>query len=72
MPTYLEWDFDNPQHKQRRQPPPVDGEVPELEPTSLWLRIQGGSSNSVLPVIAALKFLSPAVLRSRTALLVLA
>jgi hypothetical protein len=33
--------------------------------------MRGGLSNSVLPVIAALKFLSPAVLRSRTALLVL-
>ena len=33
---------------------------------------QGGLSSSVLPGIAALKFLSPAVLRSRTALLVLA
>jgi hypothetical protein len=35
MPKYLEWDFDNPKHRQRRrpQPPPIDGEVLEPEPT---------------------------------------
>jgi hypothetical protein len=31
---YLEWDIDNPKHRQRRprQPPPLDGEVLEPEP----------------------------------------
>ena len=38
MPKYLEWDFDNPKHRQRRrQPLPLEGEVlgpePEPEPT---------------------------------------
>jgi hypothetical protein len=34
MPKYLEWDFDNPKHRQRRRrpPPPMD-EVLEPEPT---------------------------------------
>jgi hypothetical protein len=36
MPQYLEWDIDNPKHRQRRRrpPPPVlEGEVLEPEPT---------------------------------------
>ena len=41
---YLEWDFDNPKHKQRRrrQPLPLEGEVlgPELEVEPASSRIQ--------------------------------
>jgi hypothetical protein len=35
MSKYLEWDFDNPKHRQRRRraPPPLDGEVLQPEPS---------------------------------------
>jgi hypothetical protein len=35
MPKYLEWDYDNPKHRQRRRrPPPIlEGEILEPEPS---------------------------------------
>jgi hypothetical protein len=41
-PKYLEWDYDNPKHRQRRRrpPPPLDGEVLEPEEPSPRIRVE--------------------------------
>jgi hypothetical protein len=73
MPKYLEWDYDNPKHRQRRSPPILEGEIltPEEEPTPrIRIKVTHRYSlrrqhNTIPPwliallIIAALMWVSP-------------
>jgi hypothetical protein len=73
MPKYLEWDFDNPKHKQRRrrQSPPLVGEILEPEPAprirvEVMHRAYQPRQRSTVPrwlivlfIIAALMWMAP-------------
>jgi hypothetical protein len=83
MAKYLEWDFDNPKHRQRRrrQPLPLEGEVlgPEVEPTPR-IRVEvvqhhqsrQGPTPQRLVIVAAMIVLGIILLRSPYSLLMLA
>jgi hypothetical protein len=82
MPKYLEWDIDNPKHRQRRRrrpPPPIEGEVLEPEPTAVIHRVEivhhhrrQGPAPQRIVVVVALCVLAFILLRSPGALIMLA
>lgn len=86
MPKYLEWDFDNPKHRQRRRrpSPPLEGEVlgpePEVDRTPRIHHVEvvhhhqrhHGPTPQRLVIIAAFAVLALILVRSPGALILLA
>ena len=79
MADFLEYDFDNPAHRQRRrrQPLPLEGEILEPEPEQPTVHVvhhyrRHGPTPQRIVIIAAFAILALVLLRSPGALVLLA